>query len=655
MLIRKIAVENVRSFLERQEMAFEGPISIIVGPNGGGKTNLLDTIVTMLRRYLIATRYPIEFNSGTENAFWQLQQNNMLNQLILEKHSHAPEKPQIVEVTIEVSGTDLDNMTRIKNDADELWKNQTLKYNSNPWKETSKWDIDAIKTGSHITFVWENGILAENEQKSASDFLEYLRLFEFDNSQRSELKKEPLQLPMIYLPVSRTSTAFQSRVSLSGFNDLEEKQRLDTITSRSGGTNIVQLAIGRLGKRYRRLELDDNTSVKTAFYADDKLKALTAALADLGYSWKLETINPDTNEYDVMLTKQGTEFTSGAASSGERELLTYLFAIYALNVRDAVIVVDEPELHLHPRWQKILFTLFDRMSRETGNQFVLATHSPTFISPASIQYVSRVYIEDQKSRIVRLNATDLPNAKHLFNIVNSQNNERLFFCDRVILVEGLSDRMFFEKVLERLGQDEHRDVIEIVSVGGKGLFESYKKLLKACHVPSTTIADLDYIEQVGTGEIKRLFRINVGEIKKDVIENVSSLDGATLVARIEEAMISGDWADAVSVWEYIKSRRRMLKPDLSQDEEAALNSSLLSLREDGINILSRGALEDYLPAGHRGKDLEKLIAFLEQPDFWDQLPRPQRDEIENLVKSILRGEEEAQVQIGASPEVTVPA
>jgi putative ATP-dependent endonuclease of OLD family len=162
-------------------------------------------------------------------------------------------------------------------------------------------------------------------------------------------------------------------------------------------------------------------------------------------------------------------------------------------VRDAVIVVDEPELHLHPRWQKVLFDLFERLARETGNQFMLATHSPTFVSPASIQYVSRVYIEDQKSRIVRLNSTDLPNAKYLFNIVNSQNNDRLFFSDRVVVVEGLSDRMFFEKVFDKLGRTASHDVLEIVSVRGKYLFEAYAKLLAACHVECTMIADLDYV------------------------------------------------------------------------------------------------------------------------------------------------------------------
>lgn len=41
MFVRRIAIENVRSFLDRREIRFEGGISILIGPNGGGKTNLL--------------------------------------------------------------------------------------------------------------------------------------------------------------------------------------------------------------------------------------------------------------------------------------------------------------------------------------------------------------------------------------------------------------------------------------------------------------------------------------------------------------------------------------------------------------------------------------------------------------------------------------
>lgn len=187
--------------------------------------------------------------------------------------------------------------------------------------------------------------------------------------------KAKLSTPMVSLPVNRSGGGFQSSLSLAGYNEFDQKRGVDAATSRSNGS-IVTLAIGRIARRYRLLLEKDTGKAKEQFYADPEIKSLTSILESLGYGWNLECIDPFTNQYDVQLDKQGTKFLVGSASSGEKELLTYLFAIYALNVRDALIIVDEPELYLHPRWQSTLLGLFERLSTETGNQFLLATHSP---------------------------------------------------------------------------------------------------------------------------------------------------------------------------------------------------------------------------------------------------------------------------------------
>ena len=139
----------------------------------------------------------------------------------------------------------------------------------------------------------------------------------------------------------------------------------------------------------------------------------------------------------------------------------------------------------------------------------------------------------------------MPDAKHLLHIVNSQNNEGIFFADEVVLVEGLSDRIFFEAILDRFGRGTtYKSTLEVISVGGKGLFKAYGKLLAACQVPYSIIADRDYVEEIGNDDIQGLFKLDEGEIKKDVIDNAKSNDAKALVARIEEAMVNGSWDDA---------------------------------------------------------------------------------------------------------------
>lgn len=613
----------------------DGDITIVIGPNGGGKTNLLDSIVLILQRHLFAAPYFVKRSTVEREDRWSVEYNDVLNNLMVERNSASKiDDPQIIEVEIEVTAADFASMTAMRADAARLADLGTGKYVNLDLIRHADVKTDAVKVGDRLSFTLKNGT-CEGNNEAAKEFMKFLSRFHLDRRLREEFDYTPLSSPMIYLPVNRAASSLQSTVNLAGHNENELMRQAEGASSRHP-VPIVALAIGRLARKYRLLQEQETGKTKATFHEDPNLVALTKVLQELGYSWELVCTNALTNTYDVQLTKQGSSFRVSAASSGERELLTYLFAIYALNVRDALIIVDEPELHLHPNWQRIMLNVFIRLTKETGNQFLLATHSPTFISPTSIQYVSRIYSMEQESKIHRLDPDKLPEAKHLLNIVNSQNNERLFFADKVILVEGISDRIFFEALLrKRYATQSPGKVIEIISVGGKGFFEAYAKLLRACEVSFATVADLDYIEQIGSAEVSKLFVTDGYEIKEDVIANVKSLDGNALVQRLDEALTTGNYDDCRALWSYIKSRHMQLKADLNDAEAKVLDEEVLKLRQNGLFILREGALEDYLPAGHRSKDLRRLIAFISSDDFTDYLPEKGRQELDEILKAIL--------------------
>lgn len=636
MLLRRIAVENVRSFLDRTELTLEGSISILIGPNGGGKTNLLDIAVIMLRRYLFASMYPAPAPTPEQEDRFEFRYNDALNNMMLEPHSNGDGRPQVVEVEIEVTARDRDNMIAMKNEAVDLAKKAARKYVGLTISRATAWEVEKFSPGMRFLYKWEAGGLLPSDNLAAQ-FLQYVNNFEVDSLLRAEFEVATLSMPMIYLPVSRAAQSFQSRVELAGYNDFEQKRHSDASISRAGGS-IVPLAVGRLAQKFRLLLENEAGGARKRFREDPSLKEMTKLLGELGYDWDLETVSAVKNSFDIRLTKQGSSFRVGAASSGERELLTYLFAIFALNVRDALIVVDEPELHLHPQWQKTLLALFVRLAESTGNQFLLATHSPTFISPESIEYVSRVFSRNQQSHVLRLPTGSLPDAKHLLQIVNSQNNEGIFFADQVVLVEGLSDRIFFEALLDRFGRGGlYKQTVEVISVGGKYLFKAYEKLLSACQVPYSIVADLDYIEEIGSDDIRMLLKVDESDIKKDVIDNIKSVDASALVARIDEAIATGSWADAQATWAYIKSRRKKIRADLNESEKAILRNFILEKRLDRVFILERGALEAYLPEGYRDKDIAKLIQFIVGRNFWPELSADSQVELEGIAQALLPG------------------
>lgn len=621
MRLREIQVENVRSFLQPATLQVQSNICILIGPNGGGKTNLLDIATTTLRVYLLSSWVSRRISDGVTNLD-EFIPNDQVRPAFLEKHHQGNSRRQRITLILEVTESDIRNIVAIQAASPTIDPlDGIVMRGGNKASISANWDIQTLRPGLLLTYTVINGSLQAPPDDAHRIFREFLNHFELLSQKMHVAGLGTLTTPMLSLPVNRSHNQLQLSVTLANHNEGDHKKGVDAATSRSGASTTI-VAIGRLAKQWRELlELADGRT-RERFYADEKVVHLTQALQSLGYTWELKCTNTNNNQFEILLTKQGVSFLASSASSGEKELLTYLLSIYALGVRDALVIVDEPELHLHPRWQKILLGLFERLAADTGNQFVLATHSPTFIAPSSIQYVSRVHSEMQQSRITRLNDLSLPDRKYLFQVVNSQNNERIFFADLVVLVEGVSDRIVFERLLDdwKAMPNSYQGIVEIIDVGGKGFFPTYQKLLRACRIRHSLIADLDYIEQIGTAIVKDLFELDTKELVGDVLNNPKSLDGAELAAAIDEAIDLNSIDRLKTIWPYILRRRKRLKVNLSYEQMGILNCFTFDQKCKGDLLLRWGALEDYLPIGFKKKDLEPLIRLVEGDDLKTRLP-----------------------------------
>lgn len=82
------------------------------------------------------------------------------------------------------------------------------------------------------------------------------------------------------------------------------------------------------------------------------------------------------------------------ASSGELSLVVTLLGIASSIEDGSLVLIDEPEISLHPQWQaEYLERLGDAFAEYRGCHFVVATHSPTLVSGANLEQTSIVNLE----------------------------------------------------------------------------------------------------------------------------------------------------------------------------------------------------------------------------------------------------------------------
>ena len=90
----------------------------------------------------------------------------------------------------------------------------------------------------------------------------------------------------------------------------------------------------------------------------------------------LESVSSEEHTWQMALESE-KRFDITDASSGQQQTLSSLFGIAAEVEDDALLLIDEPELSLHPAWQSsYLDNLRGVLSSRRGCDVYIATHSP---------------------------------------------------------------------------------------------------------------------------------------------------------------------------------------------------------------------------------------------------------------------------------------
>jgi len=115
-------------------------------------------------------------------------------------------------------------------------------------------------------------------------------------------------------------------------------------------------------------------------------KYINDIFKDLELSFSISKI--DYKEKKVFL-KNGNkkEFSINELSTGEKTLVSKVLYLYFNDIKNKIILIDEPELSLHPSWQNRILKLYENFAIQNNCQMIIATHSPHIIGSSKPQYL----------------------------------------------------------------------------------------------------------------------------------------------------------------------------------------------------------------------------------------------------------------------------
>lgn len=167
----------------------------------------------------------------------------------------------------------------------------------------------------------------------------------------------------------------------------------------------------------------------------------------------------------------------------------------------ALLLIEEPEAHLHPQLQERVQNLLEVTSQKPAEgkrsvQIVMTTHSPSLAAGADIACMTLVH----KAKLfnlahgkTKLNKTDY-DFLHRFIDATKSN---LFFARGVVIVEGPAEALLLPALAEACGCSFNEYGISCVNVGSVGLYH-YARILQpadgsALPIPVVCITDRDVV------------------------------------------------------------------------------------------------------------------------------------------------------------------
>lgn len=449
MYISRVVIRNFRN-LREVDLRFRRGLTLLVGENGSGKTNVLHGI-----------RLALDANWG-KNA-------RMLEPEDFYRQSGPHNATQIL-VSVEFDGFDPDDDLQVTLQG-ALQHDQTVArvtYRFRPDVEARNSILNdgrdpATLSIKDYTFDWVRG-----GQKDPMEI-------EWHEAYGALFEGQPLRnYDVVQVPAIRDVVEDLSRYRASPLGRLLDDIEF-TPETRDGLIAALQTANDEIAQKTQFQEL--------ASKIENSYRHLAGNLNDLEVSlgFSKPTLSSILRNLDVLVADEVSveSFDLQRNGLGFNNLLYIAMLMRWFQQRrdkhegPQLLLFEEPEAHLHPQAHEILTNVL----RDGNEQTILTTHSSNIVVAAGLE--SLVCLQRGADIRVRrpdsdagLTANEIADLGRYLEV----NLAGLLFAKAVILVEGPAEQLLIAEYARSMGRDLTRFAVQVVAVNGTH-FDVYEKLL----------------------------------------------------------------------------------------------------------------------------------------------------------------------------------
>ncbi|MFM2056979.1 MAG: hypothetical protein RLY71_1364 [Pseudomonadota bacterium] len=374
MRLETLRLQNFRGYVDR-EFTLHPQFNLVIGENGSGKTSFLEAAAVAIGSWLLG------FKGHDSRNIWDRDVRHVLD-FLEKRYRELPQYP------VRVRATGFLHIARAQRQGDSIVYSPPLRANQpNPREERVSWERSIEAAGGKTT------------RRGTTELVNFA-----ERMASAVLKQEPRILPLIrYFGAGRLwesvrdtkGKALSKHKGKHPAELAEDADELDKLLHES-----AQLSEPFYGYRMsvdkrcnpddlirwmgveRRNELDEADSSPALRLVYQAIESMLPEISSARYSTGLRTL--------VLRYQNGERHTFSELSDGYRNvvaiaadlaikaaMLNPQLAEKALEMTPGVVLIDELDLHLHPKWQRRV--IGDLRRTFPMLQFICTTHSPFLI------------------------------------------------------------------------------------------------------------------------------------------------------------------------------------------------------------------------------------------------------------------------------------